>query len=405
MRSPFALAEYIKLGNWYLHLPVIIPYVAILGTLLITLCTLPLLIWLERVLLALIQDRSGPNRVGPRGLFQPVADVLKLFFKEDIHPKSVDVTLYFLAPMIVVTTAFSAGGVLPLQAVTFIKHATYSLNNGHLFGGTGEIITRPLIGGDVNIGFLYILALASLQVYGVVLAGWSSNNKYSLLGGLRASAQVISYELSMGMSLLSVVLMTGSLKLSDIVQSQDILPFVGAPEIFRGSVFTWFWLRTLLVPVIIYTISMIAECNRAPFDLAEAESELTAGFFTEYSSLKFAMFFTAEYVSMLTVSALNAAMFWGGPLPPLNIAPLTWIPGFVWLFAKTMLGIFFFIWVRGSVPRLRYDSLMNLGWKRMLPVGLLWIFLLAGVSLVMQTVAPGLFPEKPVAQIVIGRSN
>ena len=288
-----------------IHLPDVVPYVAVLGCVGFILGILPMLIWIERVVLALMQDRSGPNRVGPRGLLQSTADVVKLFFKEDARPKNVDVSLYYIAPAIAVITSISAAATLPLQNITF-EHS-----NGVQF-------TVPLTVGNVNIGLLYILAMSSLQVYGVVMAGWSSNNKYSLLGGLRASAQLISYELSMGLALLCVIVMAGSLQLNKIVDSQNILPFAGAPEALRGSVVCWFWIRSLIVPVVVYTIAMIAETNRSPFDLPEAESELVAGFHTEYTSLKFAMFFTAEYVAMLIVSGLNAAMFWGGPLPPLT---------------------------------------------------------------------------------------
>ncbi len=356
---------------WHgLYLPGAVPYVAIVCFIGFALAITPFLVWMERVVIAFIQDRSGPNRVGPRGLLQTIADGMKLFFKEDIRPKSVDVRIYYLAPVLAMIPALAGSAVLPIQFVYFHNLA-------------GEVFKVPFTVGDVNIGLLYILAMSSLQVYGVVLAGWSSNNKYSLLGGLRASAQLISYELSMGLALLCVVVLAGSVKLSDIVQAQNIKPFGidAMPDFLKGSVFSWFWLGSLGVPVILYTISMIAETNRAPFDLPEAESELVAGFHTEYTSMKFAMFFMGEYISMLTVCGLNAAVFWGGPLPPLNIWPLTIVPGAVWFITKIMLGIFFYIWMRGTLPRLRYDALMNLGWKRMLPLGLVWLFLLAGLNL------------------------
>ncbi len=347
-----------------------VPYVAVVGILLFILSIVPGLIWIERVVIAFMQDRSGPNRVGPRGLLQTLADGVKLFFKEEIQPKSVDLKIYYLAPVIAMIPALAGGGTLPLQFITFKDVA-----DGHLF-------QVPLTGGNINVGLLYILALSSLQVYGVVLAGWASNNKYSLLGGLRAAAQLISYELAMGLSLLCVVVSAGSLNLNQIVSSQNVLPFPGAPEILRGSMFSWYWCQTLFVPFIIYTIAMIAETNRAPFDLPEAESELIAGFHTEYSSMKFAMFFMGEYASMLTVCGLNAVMFWGGSLPPINVAPLNLLPGVVWFVIKVMAGIIFYVWLRATLPRLRYDALMNLGWKRLLPVGLIWLFLLAGVNLV-----------------------
>ncbi len=353
-----------------IHLPSLVPYIALLGTVVFILTILPGLIWIERVVIALMQDRSGPNRVGPRGLLQSTADVVKLFFKEDMMPQSADLKIYYLAPFITVICAFSGAAVLPLQTLTFRL-------------ADGALQTVPVTIGDVNIGLLYILAISSLQVYGVVLAGWSSNNKYSLLGGLRGSAQLISYELSMGLSLMCVVVLSGTVKLDKIVEAQNGLPFgleyTGAwwQIPLKGSMFSWFWLGTLLIPVCIYTVAMIAETNRAPFDLPEAESELIAGFHTEYSSMKFAMFFTGEYISMLVVSGLNAAVFWGGPLPLFNIAPFTWIPGFLWLIIKIMGGIFFYTWLRASLPRLRYDALMALGWKRMLPLGLVWLFLMA----------------------------
>ena len=367
--------------HWHgITLTALVPYLAIAGIVGFILAILPMLIWIERVVIGLMQDRTGPNRVGPRGLLQAPADVLKLFFKEDLRPKSIDITLYYLAPFLTMMIALAAGAVLPTQVLIF-QHDTGAL--------TGQNFAVPVTPGDVNIGFLYILAMSSLGVYGLVLAGWSSNNKYSLLGGLRASAQLISYELSMGMSLLCVVVLTGSLKLNDIIVAQNRPPFgiKAMPDFLTGSMFSWFWLQSLLIPVVIYTISMIAETNRAPFDLPEAESELIAGFHTEYSSMKFATFLSAEYVNMLVVSGLNASIFWGGYLPPLNIWPLNIIPGFIWFAAKVMMGIFFYTWLRATLPRLRYDALMGLGWKRLLPLGLVWLFLLCGYSLARDIVA------------------
>jgi NADH-quinone oxidoreductase subunit H len=370
------------------HLPDIVPYVALVGAIGFILLILPGLIWIERVVLAFMQDRSGPNRVGPRGLLQSTADAVKLFFKEDTHPRNVDTRIYYLAPMIAVITSFSAAAVLPLSVLLFRRP-------------DGTLFTVPLSVGNVNMGLLFILAMSSLQVYGVVLAGWSSNNKYSLLGGLRGSAQLISYELAMGLALLCGVLTAGSLNLNQVVQAQNVLPFPGAPEILRGSFLSWLWLRTLIVPFLLFTIAMVAETNRIPFDLPEAEAELVAGFHTEYTSMKFAMFFAAEYVGMMIMCGLNAAMFWGGPLPPINYNALYhfgglggqifgyfvfivlggWVPGFLWFILKIMLGIFLYIWLRGTLPRLRYDALMGLGWKRLLPLGLVWLFLLAGINL------------------------
>src|SRR5579884_1425303 len=372
---------------WHgIHLPDIVPYIALIGILAFVLGIVPGLIYIERVVIAFMQDRSGPNRVGPRGLLQTLADGVKLFFKEEILPRSVDRRIYYIAPVIAMIPALAGGAVLPLQFITF------RAPDGHLF-------QTPLTVGDVNIGLLYILALSSLQVYGVVLAGWSSNNKYSLLGGLRGSAQLISYELSMGLALLCVIVLAGSLKLSDIMVAQNQLPFgiPGQPEFLRGSIFSWFWLQSFFVPFLLYSIAMVAETNRAPFDLPEAESELIAGFHTEYSSMKFAMFFMGEYASMLTVSGLNAAMFWGGPLAPFNCVPFTWVPGWIWFVSKVMFGIFIYVWLRATFPRLRYDALMALGWKRMLPLGLVWLFVMGGYNLARTPNNPPALPPTSAA--------
>ena len=409
------LPEYI--GS--LHLPDIVPYIALVGVYAFVLGILPMLIYIERVVVAFMQDRSGPNRVGPRGLLQTTADVIKIFFKEDVQPKSVDPKIFILAPIIAVIPAFASGAVLPLMQMWFMRGVHLAIPGFYLENAAHQrlpwwiegnvdaanLFQIPLTVGNVNIGLLYILALASLQAYGVVLAGWSSNNKYSLLGGLRASAQLISYELSMGLALLCVILLAGSLQLDKIVAAQNVMPFgidsifgIQMPEFLKGSIFSWYWLQSLIVPVVLYTIAMIAETNRAPFDLPEAEAELIAGFMTEYSSMKYAMFFTGEYVSMLTVSGLNAAMFWGGSLPPLNVWFFNMIPGFVWFILKVMTGIFFYVWLRGTLPRLRYDALMNLGWKRMLPLGLVWLFLMAGLVVVKDMLLPqGNPPPQPVS--------
>ncbi len=378
---------------WHgIHLPALVPYLALVMLLAFTLGTLPLLIWIERVVVSLMQDRSGPNRLGPRGLVQPVADVLKLFFKEDLQPANIDVRIYYLAPFITMFVALAAGAVLPLGSVGF------RAADGHLF-------SVPLTVGNVNIGLLYMLAASSVSVYGLVLAGWSSNNKYALIGGLRASAQVISYELAMGLSLLCVVVLAGTVKLSGIVEAQNSYPFGlhFLPVFLKGSIFSWYWLQSLIVPVLLYTIAMIAETNRAPFDLPEAESELVAGFHTEYSAMKFAAFFAGEYVNMLVVCGLNASVFWGGWLPPFNCFPFTFVPGFVWYGLKVMMGIFFYVWLRATLPRLRYDALMNLGWKKMLPLALVWLFLLAGYSTLRQSNLSLLPKPASAAQTMAGR--
>jgi NADH-quinone oxidoreductase subunit H len=307
----------------------------------------PGLVWIERRLLALMQIRKGPNRVGPAGLLQPVADGIKLFFKEDVIPERVDRFIYFLAPAGFLIPVLCAPAVIPW--------------------GPDDRLT-PI--ADVNIGILFLLAMTSLTVYGIVLAGWSSNNKYSLLGGLRASAQTISYELAMGLSIVSVVLLTGSLSMRDMVLNQQ-----GSLGMLNWHVFRFFPLG--LIATGIFLVAMLAETNRAPFDLPEAESELIAGYHTEYSSMKFAMFFMGEYASMITISAVMVTLFFGGWLPPLPFAPFTWIPGPLWFLIKLGVFIYFFIWVRATLPRLRYDMLMKLGWLRLLPTALVNLFLIA----------------------------
>lgn len=307
----------------------------------------PGLVWLERRVLALMQIRKGPNRVGPAGLLQPVADGIKLFFKEDVVPERVDRFIYFLAP---------AGFLIPVLIAPAI-----------IPWGPNDRLT-PI--ADVNIGILFLLAMTSLTVYGIVLAGWSSNNKYSLLGGLRASAQTISYELAMGLSIISVVLLTGSLSMRDMVLNQQ-----GSLGMLNWHVFRFFPLG--LIATGIFLVAMLAETNRAPFDLPEAESELIAGYHTEYSSMKFAMFFMGEYASMITISAVMVTLFFGGWLPPLPFAPFTWVPGPIWFLLKLGVFIYFFIWVRATLPRLRYDMLMKLGWLRLLPTALVNLFLVA----------------------------
>jgi NADH-quinone oxidoreductase subunit H len=307
----------------------------------------PGLVWLERRVLALMQIRKGPNRVGPAGLLQPVADGIKLFFKEDVIPERADRFIYFLAPAGFLIPVLCAPAVVPW--------------------GPDDRLT-PI--ADVNIGILFLLAMTSLTVYGIVLAGWSSNNKYSLLGGLRASAQTISYELAMGLSIISVVLLTGSLSLRDIVLNQQ-----GSLGMLNWHVFRFFPLG--LIATGIFLVAMLAETNRAPFDLPEAESELIAGYHTEYSSMKFAMFFMGEYASMITISAVMVTLFFGGWLPPLPFAPFTWVPGPIWFLLKLGVFIYFFIWVRATLPRLRYDMLMKLGWLRLLPTALVNLFLVA----------------------------
>jgi NADH-quinone oxidoreductase subunit H len=286
---------------------------------------------LERVLMARVQMRLGPNRVGPFGLLQPIADGIKLLTKERFQPKGVEVFTYWLAPAISVFTALAAFVLIPV-------------------GGTVTIFGHKvdLVIADVNVGILLLLAISSLAVYGVVLAGWSSNNRYSLLGGLRGTAQMISYEIPMGISLLTVVLAAGTLSLTEIVEAQ------------KDHWFFW----TNPIAMLIYLITAFAETNRAPFDLPEAEQELTAGYHTEYGGMKFAMFFLAEYINILAVSAIVVTLFFGGWHGPYNL-PV------VWFAAKVFLFVFFFMLVRATMARFRYDQLMSFGWKVLTPAALI----------------------------------
>ena len=327
---------------------IVVVYVAIMVTDLI-------LILAERRVSAFIQDRLGPNRVGPQGILQPLADGLKFLLKEEVIPSHVDRFLYLLAPAIILTPALMTFAVVPFgdQITTYIA---------------GHLVTIRFQIADLDVGILYIVAIASLGVYGLVVGGYASNNKYSLLGGLRSSAQMISYELPMGLAIISVVLMTGSLRLQDIVVDQ-----YGMWNIIRQP-----------LAAIIFIVAAFAETNRLPFDLPEAEQELVGGYHTEYSSMKFASFFLAEYTNMITASALITTLFFGGwHVPTLHSwgLPVLWeqiiqILAFV---IKTGFFLFFFIWVRWTLPRFRYDQLMNLGWKALLPLGLLNIVITAAV--------------------------
>jgi NADH-quinone oxidoreductase subunit H len=299
------------------------------------------MVYFERKVAALLQQRLGPYLVGPKGLLQPLADVIKLMFKEELRPGAADPILFALAPIISATAAFAAFAVVPFGASTT------------LFGLLDTPLSLQV--ADVNVAVLVIFAISSMSVYGIVLAGWSSNSKYSLLGGLRSSAQMISYELSYGLSLASVLLLANSLSLADIVNGQAGTWF--------GVIPRWF---IFLQPVgfLIYMTAGVAETNRAPFDFPEAEQELVAGYHTEYSSMSFAMFFLAEYINMVTVSAVATDLFlggWHGPFLPESL-------GWIWFLIKVGAILFFYVWMRWTLPRYRYDQLMAFGWKVLLPV-------------------------------------
>lgn len=322
---------------------IIITLIKILIVFVVFLLMIAYLTWLERKLLGHFQVRLGPMRVGPHGLLQPFADGIKLLFKEDVTPAKVNKFIYSLAPLLTFIPALIIMAVIPFG------------DQVRIFGQKIDLVIS-----NFNMGILYIFAVTSLGVYGIVLAGWSSNNKYSLLGGLRSSAQMISYEVSLALSLIGVFMIVGSLSLVDIVKAQD-------------QFLNWFIFRQPL-GFILYLICAIAETNRAPFDLPEADNELVAGYYTEYSSMKFAMFFLGEYGNMINVSALATTLFLGGWQGP-------FLPPVLWFLIKLCAFLFFYIWIRATLPRFRYDQLMNFGWKVLLPLALFNI-LLTGVIMV-----------------------
>ncbi|MEA4909932.1 MAG: NADH-quinone oxidoreductase subunit NuoH [Chloroflexi bacterium] len=298
----------------------------------------------ERKVLARIQIRLGPNRAGPQGLLQPIADAVKLIFKEELTPASADKLIFFLAPIITVIPSLIVTAVIPwgAQVVLFGRTITLSLS-------------------DVNVGVLYIMAVTSISVYGITLAGWSSNNKYAMLGGLRSTAQMISYELALGFALIAPVMLAGSLNVREIVEAQRGVPFA----VYQPIAF------------VIYFIASLAEVNRAPFDMPEAEQELTAGYHTEYSGMKFALFFMAEYIKMIAISMIGVSLFLGGYQGPF-VDQIPWL-GPLYLFGKVIIWLFVIIWVRATLPRIRYDRLMQLGWKIMFPLALLNVIVTAAV--------------------------
>ncbi len=291
----------------------------------------------ERKVMAAIQLRKGPNVVGPFGLWQPFADAIKMLFKETVIPTGADRLLFLLAPMITFGLAVVAWAVIPV-------------NNHWAIA-------------NINVGVLYLFAISSLSVYGIIIAGWASNSKYAFLGALRSAAQMVSYEVSIGFVIVTVLLCVGSLNLNDIVLAQRKI-----------------WFAVPLFPMfIVFFISGLAETNRAPFDLAEGDTEIVAGFFVEYSSMTFALFYLGEYANMILVSAMTTTLFLGGWLSPIPYAPFTLVPGVLWFLLKIAVCLFVFIWVRATLPRFRYDQLMSLGWKVFLPLSLFWLVLTAGV--------------------------
>ncbi|MCP1269832.1 NADH-quinone oxidoreductase subunit NuoH [Acetobacter cerevisiae] len=316
---------------------------AVLVPLLIAVAYLTLM---ERKVMAAMQRRRGPNVNGPFGMFQAFADAIKMIMKETVIPAGANRALFLFAPFLTFSLAMLAWAVIPT--------------------GNGLAVA------DINVGILYLLAISSLGVYGILIAGWASNSRYAFLGGLRSAAQMVSYEVSIGLVIVSVLLAVGSLNLNDIVLAQRHI-----------------WFCVPMFPMfIVFFISALAETNRAPFDLPEGESELVAGFFVEYSSLAFGLFFLGEYANMILMSGMISILFLGGWLPPLGLAPFTWVPGPLWMIFKILFCLFVFIWIRATFPRFRYDQLMRLGWKVFLPLSLVWMIATAGFLM-----ATGLLPQ------------
>ena len=319
-----------------LIIPCLIIFVQIFAVIIPVLISVAFLVYAERKVLALIQLRKGPNIVGPFGILQSFADALKLISKENIIPSGSNKIVFLLAPIITMVLSLAAWAVIPFAP--------------------GWVIS------DINVGIMYLFAVSSLGVYGIIMAGWASNSQYPFLGALRSAAQMVSYEVSIGFVIITVLLCVGSLNLSKIVEAQATV-----------------WFAIPLLPMfVIFFISALAETNRLPFDLPEDESTLVAGFFTEYSSASFVLFFLAEYASMILMSSMTVILFLGGWLPPFDIYPLNAIPGIFWFTIKIIFILFLFIWVRGTFPRYRYDQLMRLGWKVFLPLSLFWVVITAG---------------------------
>ncbi len=325
-----------ELWTGYL-LPTVIIVAQIIAIVAPLLLSVAYLTYAERKVLAGMQLRKGPNVVGPFGLGQPIADGLKLLFKETVIPSGANKVVFIAAPVVTFLLGLIGWAVIPFD--------------------------EGMVLADINVGILYLFAVSSLGVYGVIMAGWASNSKYAFLGALRSAAQMVSYEISIGFVIVTVLLCVGSLNLTEVVRAQKDL-----------------WFAVPLLPMfVIFFVCGLAETNRAPFDLPEAEAELVAGFNVEYSSMPFALFFLGEYANMILMSAMTTILFLGGWLPPIDVAPFNWIPGPIWFGAKIAMVLFFFLWVRATFPRYRYDQLMRLGWKVFLPTSLFWVFLTAGV--------------------------
>ncbi|MDE3060308.1 MAG: NADH-quinone oxidoreductase subunit NuoH [Pseudomonadota bacterium] len=322
----------------------LLPFLFIIGKILVVVVPLivcvAMLTYFERKVIAAMQLRKGPNVVGFMGLLQPFADGLKLLLKETIIPSQANKIVFLIAPMLTFSLALLGWAVIPISSQFVIA--------------------------NINVGILYLFAISSLGVYGIIMAGWASNSKYAFLGAIRSSAQMVSYEVSIGFVLVTVLLMVGSLNLSDIVQAQ------------AGGIAHWHAFGLLFPMFVVFFISALAETNRHPFDLPEAEAELVAGYNVEYSAMSFALFFLGEYANMILMSGMTAILFLGGWMPPSNLPAFTVIPSVVWFVAKVLLCLFVFVWTRATLPRYRYDQLMRLGWKVFLPLSLVWVVLVSG---------------------------
>ncbi len=315
---------------------IVIKIVAIIVPVLVAMAYLT---YAERKVIAAMQLRKGPNVVGPLGLFQPFADGIKLIFKETIIPSGANPVVFIAAPMVTFVLSLVAWAVIPFD--------------------------EGMVLADINVGILYLFAISSLGVYGIIMAGWASNSKYAFLGAMRSAAQMVSYEVAIGFIMITVLLVAGSLNLSEIVLSQ------------AGGFWHWYWLP-LLPMFVIFFVSVLAETTRAPFPVAEAEAELVTGYNVEYSAFTFALFLLGEFINMIVMSAMTDILFLGGWLPPLEVSWLTWIPGPIWFAGKVAVVLFCFLWVRASFPRYRYDQLMRLGWKVFLPLSMAWVVITAG---------------------------